>query len=38
VCGAPAMCEVAHTSFVQHGLNADEFFSDAFTSAVAPKV
>jgi CDP-4-dehydro-6-deoxyglucose reductase, E3 len=37
VCGAPAMCEAAHTSFVQQGLQADEFFSDAFTSAVAPK-
>jgi CDP-4-dehydro-6-deoxyglucose reductase len=38
VCGAPGMCEVAHTSFVQQGLNADEFFSDAFTSATAPKL
>jgi CDP-4-dehydro-6-deoxyglucose reductase, E3 len=38
VCGAPAMCEVAHTSFVQQGLLADEFFSDAFTFAVVPKV
>ena len=38
VCGAPAMCEVAHTSFVQQGLLADEFFSDAFTFAnPAPK-
>jgi CDP-4-dehydro-6-deoxyglucose reductase len=37
VCGAPIMCEVAHTSFVAQGLNADEFFSDAFTFAVAPK-
>jgi CDP-4-dehydro-6-deoxyglucose reductase, E3 len=33
VCGAPDMCEVAHTSFVQRGLLADEFFSDAFTFA-----
>ncbi len=33
VCGAPAMCESAHTSFVAQGLNADEFFSDAFTFA-----
>ena len=37
VCGAPVMCEAAHASFVQQGLNADEFFSDAFTSAAAPK-
>ena len=37
VCGAPGMCEVAHTNFVQQGLRADEFFSDAFTSAAAPK-
>jgi CDP-4-dehydro-6-deoxyglucose reductase, E3 len=33
VCGAPVMCEAAHNTFVQQGLNADEFFSDAFTSA-----
>ena len=33
VCGAPGMCEVAHASFVQQGLLADEFFSDAFTFA-----
>ena len=38
VCGAPGMCEAAHTSFVQQGLNADEFFSDAFTFAAAPKL
>lgn len=38
VCGAPVMCEAAHTSFVQRGLLADEFFSDAFTFATAPKV
>jgi CDP-4-dehydro-6-deoxyglucose reductase len=38
VCGAPGMCEVAHTSFVQQGLLPDEFFSDAFTFAnPAPK-
>ena len=37
VCGAPSMCEAAHASFVQQGLNADEFFSDAFTSAVVLK-
>jgi CDP-4-dehydro-6-deoxyglucose reductase, E3 len=33
VCGAPGMCEVAHHSFVEQGLLADEFFSDAFTFA-----
>ncbi|MDX1916284.1 MAG: CDP-6-deoxy-delta-3,4-glucoseen reductase [Methylophilus sp.] len=33
VCGAPAMVEVAHQAFVAQGLNADEFFSDAFTFA-----
>ncbi len=33
VCGAPGMCEVAHASFVQQGLLADDFFSDAFTFA-----
>lgn len=38
VCGAPGMCEVAHNSFVQKGLNSDEFYSDAFTSAVAPNL
>jgi CDP-4-dehydro-6-deoxyglucose reductase, E3 len=38
VCGAPGMCEVAHNTFVAQGLNADEFFSDAFTfAAPAPK-
>ena len=38
VCGAPAMCEAAHTSFVAQGLDAEEFFSDAFTfAAPAPK-
>ncbi len=38
VCGAPGMVDVAHTSFVQQGLLADEFFSDAFTFAnPAPK-
>jgi CDP-4-dehydro-6-deoxyglucose reductase, E3 len=38
VCGAPGMCEVAHNSFVEQGLLADEFFSDAFTFAAAPKL
>jgi CDP-4-dehydro-6-deoxyglucose reductase len=33
VCGAPGMVEVAHQTFVQQGLLADEFFSDAFTFA-----
>ncbi len=33
VCGAPGMCEAAHNTFVLQGLNADEFFSDAFTFA-----
>ena len=38
VCGAPIMCEVAHTTFVAQGLDANEFFSDAFTFAKpAPK-
>ena len=38
VCGAPVMCEVAHHTFVAQSLNADEFFSDAFTFAnPAPK-
>ncbi len=38
-CGAPAMVDIAHQTFVQQGLNADEFFSDAFTFAnPAPKV
>ncbi|PPD57088.1 MAG: CDP-6-deoxy-delta-3,4-glucoseen reductase [Methylotenera sp.] len=38
VCGAPGMCEVAHQTFVQQGLDAEEFFSDAFTFAnPAPK-
>lgn len=32
-CGAPAMIDIAHQSFVQQGLEADEFFSDAFTFA-----
>jgi CDP-4-dehydro-6-deoxyglucose reductase, E3 len=36
VCGAPGMCETAHKTFVQQGLNADEFFSDAFTFAKTP--
>ncbi len=39
VCGAPAMCELAHQTFVQHGLESDEFFSDAFTFAnPVPKI
>lgn len=33
VCGAPGMCEIAHQTFVQQGLDAEEFFSDAFTFA-----
>ena len=37
-CGAPGMVDIAHQSFVQQGLAADEFFSDAFTFAAAPKV
>lgn len=32
-CGAPAMVEVAHASFVQAGLADDAFFSDAFNYA-----
>ena len=32
-CGAPAMVEVAHASFVQAGLPDDAFFSDAFNYA-----
>ena len=38
VCGAPGMCETAYNTFVAQGLNADEFFSDAFTFATEPKV
>ncbi|MGQ0442190.1 MAG: CDP-6-deoxy-delta-3,4-glucoseen reductase [Methylophilaceae bacterium] len=43
VCGAPAMVDVAHRAFVEKGLPADEFFSDAFTFAnpvanLVPKV
>ncbi|HEY0562010.1 MAG TPA: CDP-6-deoxy-delta-3,4-glucoseen reductase [Methylophilus sp.] len=37
VCGAPGMVEVAHQTFVAQGLNADEFFSDAFTFAPRQK-
>lgn len=33
VCGAPAMVDIAHQTFVAQGLNVDEFFSDAFTFA-----
>ena len=32
-CGAPVMVEVANAAFKEHGLPADEFFSDAFTYA-----
>jgi len=32
-CGAPAMVEVAHISFLQAGLPEDAFFSDAFNYA-----
>jgi CDP-4-dehydro-6-deoxyglucose reductase len=32
-CGAPAMVEVAHASFLEQGLAEDAFFSDAFTYA-----
>ena len=32
-CGAPAMVEVAHASFLKEGLAEDAFFSDAFTYA-----
>ena len=32
-CGAPGMVEVAHASFIAHGLEEDAFFSDAFTYA-----
>jgi CDP-4-dehydro-6-deoxyglucose reductase len=32
-CGAPAMVEVAHASFLEAGLPEDEFFSDAFNYA-----
>jgi CDP-4-dehydro-6-deoxyglucose reductase, E3 len=38
-CGAPPMVEIAHQTFVQQGLDAEEFFSDAFTFAnPAPKI
>jgi CDP-4-dehydro-6-deoxyglucose reductase, E3 len=33
VYGAPAMCELSHQTFVAQGLNAEEFFSYAFTFA-----
>jgi len=36
-CGAPPMVEIAHQTFVQQGLDAEEFFSDAFTFAATPK-
>ena len=32
-CGAPGMVDIAHKTFVEQGLPADEFFSDAFTFA-----
>lgn len=32
-CGAPAMVEIAHASFIKHGLAEDAFLSDAFTYA-----
>ena len=32
-CGAPAMVEVAHASFLKQGLAEDAFFSDAFSYA-----
>ena len=32
-CGAPAMVEVAHASFIEAGLAEDAFLSDAFTYA-----
>ena len=32
-CGAPGMVNIAQQTFVQQGLSADEFFSDAFTFA-----
>ena len=36
-CGAPAMVEIAHKTFVARGLPEDEFYSDAFTPALDPK-
>jgi CDP-4-dehydro-6-deoxyglucose reductase len=36
-CGAPVMVEAAHKDFTtQCGLPEDEFYSDAFTAAIAP--
>ena len=35
-CGAPGMVNIAQQTFVDYGLSADEFFSDAFSYA-APK-
>ena len=32
-CGAPGLVNIAQQTFVDNGLNADEFFSDAFTYA-----
>ena len=34
VCGAPVMVDAAQKTFTEQGLSANEFFSDAFTSAV----
>jgi CDP-4-dehydro-6-deoxyglucose reductase, E3 len=36
-CGAPIMIEVAQKTFEEHGLPAEEFFADSFTSAIDPK-
>ena len=33
VCGAPAMVEAAHETFIAQGLSNDAFYSDAFTFA-----
>lgn len=35
-CGAPAMIEAARRDFLAHGMDADSFFSDAFTFATSP--
>ncbi len=38
-CGAPAMTDVARATFVeQRGLAEDEFFCDAFTPSVDPRM
>ncbi|MDP1754948.1 MAG: CDP-6-deoxy-delta-3,4-glucoseen reductase, partial [Methylotenera sp.] len=36
-CGAPAMVEVAHVSFLNAGLPEDAFYSDAFNYAKPSK-